>query len=508
MASADTHRLVGLCAAFFCLFFAFFAAQNQVSSTLGKYGTYSLSLLYGSFAISGIFAPAILRLLQRIATACCSSASSASSSSSADGGGGRLVAETFGLVLGSALYAPFLAACSIVTLHWGQLVGSALLGVGAGILWVSQGSLLNASCTEANRGRWSGIFWACFMSGNACGNFVTALLIRYVAGVSNSTVFLILAAVAALSSVLFAVLVRARPAGESPSALSVATAASDVGFLSSDHDDKTESLLLIPVAAAVDEFESELHESASTSEVTTPDSLLNDVRELLAVFVKPDVLVLLPVLLFIGAENSFWSGAYNGILGDAWGAEAVALVSGTLAVADILASIAAGSFLDKFGKTQQCGGWGSRLLLLTGLGAFVGALAIIVFCVRPAATAMSVSSSPPALAYVAGALMGCGDGIANTVITTRLGGLAEDALLLPRRTAFQFFQIFNVMMTCAGFFYMAQWPLGSSLVQVYILLTLIAASALLFALFARPVRSVAAVAAAAVVAAAGATVGP
>ena len=85
-----------------------------------------------------------------------------------------------------------------------------MLGVGAGLLWVAQGSLLTACTTDANRGRWSGIFWASFMGGNAAGNISSSALIDCLGGDKSavSTMFVVMAAIAALSSLSFALLVK------------------------------------------------------------------------------------------------------------------------------------------------------------------------------------------------------------------------------------------------------------------------------------------------------------
>ena len=92
----------------------------------------------------------------------------------------------------------------------------------------------------------------------------------------------------------------------------------------------------------------------------------------------------------------------------------------------------------------------------------------------------------PLAAYTAAALMGAGDGIMNTVAVARLGRLAEDDMMLPRTTAFQFFQCVNVFMTGVSFVCMRYWPLSESLVQVWILLALACSSALAFTLFTVP----------------------
>ena len=88
----------GLCASFFVLFFAFFAAQNQVETALGSAtGSYSLGVLYGCFALSTLVAPAALRTLRGFKRC---------------GGRRPLQPEVTGLVIGSAMYGPYLFACS------------------------------------------------------------------------------------------------------------------------------------------------------------------------------------------------------------------------------------------------------------------------------------------------------------------------------------------------------------------------------------------------------------
>ena len=128
-------------------------------------------------------------------------------------------------------------------------------------------------------------------------------------------------------------------------------------------------------------------------------------------------------------------------------------------------------------------------VLVFGLVAFCGGLAIVTFRLRPealsnmnnATVATNTSSGLPlptpaaatmAHAYAAAVLMGVGDACANTVMLTRLGVLSDDVKLIPRTTAFQFFQCVNVLMTCASFLYAPALPLDQSVAQVIVLLTL------------------------------------
>jgi hypothetical protein len=71
------------------------------------------------------------------------------------------------MVLGALSYSLFTASL-ISGIRTAILVASAILGFGAALLWVAQGSFLTACSLEENRGRYAGIFWMGFqMSGIA-----------------------------------------------------------------------------------------------------------------------------------------------------------------------------------------------------------------------------------------------------------------------------------------------------------------------------------------------------
>ena len=441
--SADNQRLTGLCVAFFTLFFSFFAAQNQVAPTLQDAGTASLSLLYATFALTSMVTPSLLTLFAQRPDS--------------------LQAETRALILGSALYAPFLVACSFgpsSTLLWLQLATSAVLGGGAGLLWVSQGSLLTASTTPSNRGRWSGLFWSSFMSGNACGNFATAFVLHKM---SISNVFLSFAGLTLVSSCLFWALVRPRTMGkEGEGRHLLATAAGDGGDDSGDNGTRVMGHGPSTISST----------SPSPPPPTAPPSSLKQDLALLlrASCCIPQTRALIPLLLFIGCENSFWGGAFPEIIGAIHGKEAVALVLGVLATSDIVASLLSGMVLDlKLINT--------RVLLLSGLLLFASGSMLVwversederrrghggganetVFDALSATTPSSSSSSSSSavssmwLVYGAAVCMGLGDGICNTVAITRLQVLSVRWKLLSKRTAFQMFQCINVAMTSVTF---------------------------------------------------------
>ena len=415
------------------LFFAFFAAQNQVAPSLGTLGTASLAILYFFFALTSAVTPSILQLLTH----------STHNSNS-------LHAERNALLLGSALYSPFLFACSLgptLSARWMQLISSAVLGVGAGLLWVAQGSLLTASCNDSNRGRWSGIFWASFMSGNAAGNFATAYSLKQL---TMSTVFVYLAGVSLASTVGIFFLVRPRSNKEGDEQVHLIAAAAEA-------------------AEAVEAVEAPPLHPQPHSQNGWAILVQKDFTLLArAAFQTPSISALLPLLLFIGCENCFWSGAFPDIISARHGKDAVAMVLGVLASSDIVSSLLSGVMLD-------CKLINARVLLMLGLFLFGGGAALVwmerrqdssagaggggknmtefveVFSVSPS------SSSSMWLVYSAAVCMGVGDGVANTVAITRLQVLAERYQLLSKRTAFQLFQCFNVAMTSATFGVLSTW---------------------------------------------------
>eukprot|EP00747_Dinoflagellata_sp_TGD_P058639 gnl/TRDRNA2_/TRDRNA2_151210_c3_seq1.p1 gnl/TRDRNA2_/TRDRNA2_151210_c3~~gnl/TRDRNA2_/TRDRNA2_151210_c3_seq1.p1 ORF type:complete len:153 (+),score=10.78 gnl/TRDRNA2_/TRDRNA2_151210_c3_seq1:3-461(+) len=139
---------------------------------------------------------------------------------------------------------------------------------------------------------------------------------------------------------------------------------------------------------------------------------------------------------------------------------------------------------------------GGRPVLILGLAAFVGGLALIRFELlsklpdddRSAplpltAAASSTAITIPPSALVAAALMGVGDATGNTVGLARLGTLSDDFGLLPRQTAFQFFQAGNMLMACTAFVYAPALPLSNSStygsVQLWLLFVLAVLSGLL-----------------------------
>jgi hypothetical protein len=388
-------------------------------------------------------------------------------------------------VLGSALYAPYLFACSggpRASWRAAQAAGSAALGLGAGVLWVSQGSFLTALCSEANRGRWSGVFWCSFMCGNAAGNFATYVLLDQEAPIS--TVFQGLAAVSLLSTMLLLLLVRPTCRRKGDGAVAVEEGEVDEqgdddwtnrSYARKERDEQIEQKKqqqreggggsAAPAAnagAAKDDLELALLVAvpATSQHLYRPAATLcEDMQALRAGMWQPSVAALLPALVFIGCENSFWSGAFTDIAGKTFGNKDVALLSGVLALVDMAASVLAGLALDS--KCVRFHAMQSVALCMFAAGS------VMVWMVRQGAGGGVLS--PFTWAMVGSVLMGGGDGIINTAVITRLGSLAEAKKLMSRRTAFQIFQCVNVAMTAITFGVLSAFPSDKSLVVWYVL---------------------------------------
>lgn len=53
------------------------------------------------------------------------------------------------------------------------IAAGAILGIGAGLLWTAQGSLMLAYPTEGNKGKFIGVFWTIFNMGGVVGAAVS-----------------------------------------------------------------------------------------------------------------------------------------------------------------------------------------------------------------------------------------------------------------------------------------------------------------------------------------------
>jgi hypothetical protein len=144
--------------AFLCLFSPFQTTQTLAGPLLGNLGLFSYGTLYCFFVFGGFVAPAIA----------------------------RGIGPMKGLVFGGATYVLFMASftCMISPV---VLACSALVGLGASVLWCSQGLVITRCTNESNKGAYSSLFWGifnlAFVLGGLIGHFM--LLEQRVPGYIN-----------------------------------------------------------------------------------------------------------------------------------------------------------------------------------------------------------------------------------------------------------------------------------------------------------------------------------
>jgi MFS family permease len=142
---------------FFFVFFGFGAAQQYLVPLLSLQGKENLALtslliLYFSFLVAGISAPKIISKLGLKKS----------------------------IVLGSSTY--WIFTLSVTTGNPLVLMSaSALIGIGAALMWISSGKIISDSSTKANIGRNLGFQFALFLIGNLFGIAFGGFLITSVA---------------------------------------------------------------------------------------------------------------------------------------------------------------------------------------------------------------------------------------------------------------------------------------------------------------------------------------
>ena len=162
----------------FCLLFcAFNTLQAYVSSLLpGSLGFQSLVVLYVSYEVFLVVAPYLCDRLTDVGA----------------------------LILGGTCYVVYIG--SLITMNAVAIIfASIVIGFGAAILWVAQGSAITRWSTDATRGKYAGIFWGGFQVSAVAGPLASYTILSTVSTDMEVTVlFAIFAAIAVASVLVFA----------------------------------------------------------------------------------------------------------------------------------------------------------------------------------------------------------------------------------------------------------------------------------------------------------------
>ena len=153
----------------FCLIFlAFSVAQNSQTSLDPEVGAIGLGILYTVFTLSNTFSAFVV----------------------------QLVSVRLALFLGALTYALYVAA-NIYTIPTLLYASSAVIGLGAAILWTAQGGFIaacagqheeeNGLAAHSTMGMFNGIFFSIFQVNQFVGNLLAALLYAYQASQVKTT---------------------------------------------------------------------------------------------------------------------------------------------------------------------------------------------------------------------------------------------------------------------------------------------------------------------------------
>ena len=188
-------RLLQLSLTFFVLFCAFFTCQNMASLVLKEdglndLGFYILAVLYFSIAVSSMMSTA---LWKKLGTYKCLIL----------GGFGHfcfVCAQIFpaikydnpsstSVVTRDAFIVTIIIMCAIIN------------GIGASLIWVSNGNYISECATPKTKGFFYGFFWIVYMSSQVVGSLIGAAILH--SGKDQTFFYVSLAIAAALASLSF-----------------------------------------------------------------------------------------------------------------------------------------------------------------------------------------------------------------------------------------------------------------------------------------------------------------
>jgi MFS family permease len=364
---------------FFCVFLAFNTTQNLQTTLNQNQGRISLGIIYGCCALTGFFSGFIDRKL-----------------------GNRP-----SLIIGGATYVFYIASNIHTPLNIPlYYTASAIIGIGASLLWTSQGSFLSRQSRPETFGFYGGLFWGLFQANGIIGNLIAQLTLQ----TAGSSFLFFLFTIIASGGVLLMLLLVYPP---------IACALETIG------DSEQDSLVHLQ------------HDTNATEHAAPDDSWEATFRLLtgtLRIFADPTMAHLIPLMIFSGLSQSYFYGGLPPLFSEryvGWGMM-------TLACTDVIGSVVMGRLSDWIGR---------RLVLLIGaFFTFLGA----------ALANFGNDTTYLYLLFLASACFGLSDACYNTQIYSLIRHFCDtdDRAAL----GFGFYRLIQAASSAAAFFYSI--PLG------------------------------------------------
>ena len=377
------YNIVVAALAFAVLFSSYNTLQNYATTLFpGNLGAASLGLLYAVAGVSVFAGPALTNAL-----------------------GPRAV-----MVGGAACYVVYLASLVWLSVPL-VLATSVVIGFGAAVLWIALGVHITENSTAATYATNTGLFWSIFQLNNIVGNLTTYLVISRLTS-SSTALYLGFAVVAALGTAGLLLLKPAERGAGGGGKAAAAGAAEEGSGGSGGSEGGGGAPLLGATVGVTKSLAQHLAQAGS------------DALKALQLLGTPNMLLLLPVFFFSGAELAFWTGEFPLLLSDSSMAN-IGLVLTFAGVGEVLGGLTMGKLSDGLGRSA------SLLLSVALYGT-----ALFLTCQLKLATALAAPLllGSPVIAFVAAFLFGLADSGFNTNACVR-GPPGRVRPALPLRTA-------------------------------------------------------------------------
>uniref|UniRef100_A0A7E4VE86 UNC93-like protein MFSD11 n=1 Tax=Panagrellus redivivus TaxID=6233 RepID=A0A7E4VE86_PANRE len=404
---SNTVNVTQMSLGFLCIFFAFnsqgFIEQTVINSKHDqgviskKAGYYSLAIIYGVFTVANFFTPPIVNTLK----------------------------ARWSMVLAALTYAIF-QACFLFLNEACLYISSALIGVGAAVIWTAQGKYIAINSTSETATKHSSLFWGISQICLALGGVFLYIVFKDAGRdpvISNSTIF-----------VLYGVFTAVTLVG--------------VGLL---------ALLRMPsneVLLGSSESSSEEEVVLSTKEIVVSTMRLLTTRRMAFLSLA---------FMYTGIELSFWSGIYPTCISftKALGDNTKRLIAFNAIAQGLGQGLAGFLFGIMSEQTKRLG----RITIVL-LGSTVHLITFVAVYINFPKDAPLNETDETAIihpsvviAVACGFFLGFGDACWNTQIFSFLVTRYND----KSTEAFSLFKFFQSLLTCAAFFYgsaiQLQWHL-------------------------------------------------
>lgn len=461
--------------AFMLLFSAFNTVQGYCTSLLPDgLGNISLTVCYATVVCVVIFAPAIVNCL----------------------------GEPLAMLMGAGCYCVYMSSL-IAASRTLLLACSVILGFGGSILWVASGSYLTRCSAEHERGRNTGIFWSLFQMSAVIGNLSAYAIFQHVTSTQLFTVLCVVGCCGAAmllalkplperfypkyssgaTSAVGAGMGRRNSTAYLSSSAAAATAPTEpdvsinVSSASSAHSasdaevDVEATILPLPLTTSAHPLVVPLPvvlvpSSSSVPAVTfavnpTVSSL---VREVLGMFGDSRLMLLMPLMVFLGLEFSFWNGEFPQLLPR----ESIGLVLCTAGVMEVAGGVGLGWVSDR---------WGRSAALLLGSSVFSIGLYLSTTHLMFHEGVAPAWSDVKVYAYVSAACFGLGDAAFNTQVYSFISAEFSRSAESRITSAFAVFNFLVNVGMASGFFYGLAVPMHSAKgtrTQVFVLVVMLA----------------------------------